>query len=221
MGGGSDEGGRRVVLGAGDDTAFVIDHIGRGEVAVGGLGLEQAAVVHRTGPEQRCGPVQVIGHGQDVAAQAIGLGVHIGAGDLGRVLHDSGHPLGEPVVHAAGDQGAEHDGHHDGGQEGGQGEQADETHVQPRPGVLGLLANQPDHAPAHRGGQGQDEHQVAQHHSQHGASGRSDGPGARRLRGEVDGRQGQQDRNGIAQAQHEARVQALPQVAQPAKRVDR
>ncbi len=83
-------------------------------------------------------------------------------------------------------------------------------------GVLAALAQHLQETPAHGGGQGQDQDQVAEDGGQDDAAG---GPGParpRRAGREIDRGDGQQDRDGIAEAKDDAR----PQPAAPRRPTD-
>ncbi len=196
-----------VRLGARQHPALVVDDIdGRNRPGLG-LDLQEAAEGDRAGAEDRLLAVQVHRHRLDVAGQGLLLVVQIGPGHGGGVLHHRPHPLGKPVLHPARDQGAEEQGHDDGRHDRAQGEHGDEAHVQARAGVLPPLAQHLEETPADGRRQAQDQHQVAEHRGQHDAAGRSRPAGARRAGREIDGGDGQEDRDRIAEAQDDARPQ--------------
>ncbi len=205
-----DEGRRSVVGGAGQHAALVVQDVDRRERPHPRLDLKHPPERHRARAEHRLIPIEVDGRRLQVGRQVLSLLVEIGLGHGRGVLHHRTHPLGEPVLDPAGDQGSEEQGHDDRGHNGGQGEHSHEAPVQARARVAATLAQHLDHAPADRRGQREDQDEVAEDGGQDDAAGRAGLAGSGGAGREIDGGDGQKNRDAVADAEDEARLHPAP-----------
>ncbi len=156
-----------------------IDDVGGLEDADAGL-IGQVVVVQNARRAQLLDATVEVGrHREHVAADLLRLGLHERVGERrGAVDHRAG-ALGEPGVHAPGEQRPEQHGDDDGRHDGHQAEQSGEPKMQPRRGVArGPAEEQPPEAPAEIKRQPRDQHQIQPEDDEHAAPGRGRGVSA-------------------------------------------
>ena len=168
--------GRRFGLfAAGQDLTVTIQDVEGGiaeKLADPGQGPAEPKPVREDGLNR----AKLAGHGHEVALKFVADVTDVAASDVGAVLNRRTDVLAEPALDAAVDQHAEHEGHEDRRHHGHQREQGHEAKVQARPGVLGLFADERQHAQAHRAGQHGDQQQVRQQDAEHHGAGAGQGP---------------------------------------------
>ena len=119
------------------------------EAAPGGLRGEEFPELIAVLIEHRLGAAEIVGHGQNLAADRLGVLAHIGIGHDQRLLDHGARARREEAVEAAIERRARDDGDEDGRHRGDDGEQTDDLHVKPRAGAAApaRLDHDPDFAP--------------------------------------------------------------------------